>query len=245
MLFVNKAFLWSSAASNCSFYTLPYFYCAKAAIHQTTTRWNKWVGCFQAWIVYLFSRREGAIAGAVCAGDLRSIPAPVSPSSLLSHSRSSVVTWWRFSILSKKKKLSLLCWAVHFSWLDAEMVSQRCFLPYLPLSSCPAFWMPPVWLWWMQACRWVACSVEWLAPLTQMGKSLQTPLQLRRRWIRGSCVVINITEHGDAHNNCCWCLFSSVSSKSSEEEKTYKRTYHTNIIKYLPLPHWNEPFVCD
>lgn len=124
----KKAYLWEISkfglnleASNC-FYSLVHFYSAKAAMRQHTTRWNEWGSWFQAWIkymylcIYLFSRREGAITRAMCARDLRGVSAPVTSSSLLSHSHSSGVTRWWFSILQIKKKPSLLCWAVNLCW---------------------------------------------------------------------------------------------------------------------------------
>ena len=133
--------------------------------------------------IYLCLRRKGAITGTVCARNLRGVSALVASPSLLPHTHSSGAARWRLSILQWSSGLlcvSSVCVCVALK-CSPGAVSCCVFSLTGSSSSCPAYWMQPACLSWTQACRWVACSVEWPVPSTRMVKSSQTPLQLRRR----------------------------------------------------------------
>lgn len=130
--------------------------------------------CICGYFIFFFvSRCEREITRAVCARDVRGISAPVTSPTFLSDSRLAGVTWRRFSILQENKKTTL--WYVVLVIRTLKLfpwgVSLWVFFLTLFSSSCHAFWMRPVWLWWMQVCLWAACSVEWPVPSTKTGKS--------------------------------------------------------------------------
>lgn len=102
------------------------------------------------------------------------------------------------------------------------MVSQRCFLPYLPVPQLLSCFLNAACMALMDAGLPMSCLFCGVTCAIDTDGQIITDPTAAQEKVNGSCVVLNILKHGDTHNNSCRCLFSSVSSNPQKRRKHVK-----------------------